>query len=138
MYLGKLILFGEKLLYLGKGASAWAKVVVFRQNDSMWANWFYLGKSGSIWAMLVLFGQKWFYFGKSGSTWAKWLNLGKGGFIWAKWLDLGKLVLFGQKWFYLGEGGSIYQFALIQPICLNTTIFPNRNNFVQIEPLFPK
>ena len=55
-----MIVFRQKLLYLGKSGCIRAKVVVFGQK------WFYSGK-------LVVFGQKLLLSGNSGYNRAKWL-----------------------------------------------------------------
>ena len=48
LYLGKSDYFGPKVIFI------WARVVLFGQK------WLYLGKSGSLRGKVVLFGQKWF------------------------------------------------------------------------------
>ena len=54
-----MVVFGQKMLYLGKSGCSRAKLVVFEHK------WFYSDKSGSIrakWLYLgkvVVFGQKW-------------------------------------------------------------------------------
>ena len=67
-YRGKVVVFGQKLLYSSKiGCGCFrAKMVEFQQN------WLYSGK-------VVVFGQEYFYSGKSGCIWAKRLYSGKGG-----------------------------------------------------------
>ena len=49
---GKVVVFGQKLLYLCKCGCILAKVVEFGQNSSIRADWLYLGK-------VVLIGRKW-------------------------------------------------------------------------------
>ena len=58
LHSGKVVIFGQKWLYLGKSDCIPAKVVVLEQK------WLYSGK-------LVLFGQKWLLLGKIGSILAK-------------------------------------------------------------------
>ena len=53
MYSGKVVVFWEKVVVLGKSGCIWANVVVFGKIRK------YLGK-------VIVFGQKWLYFGKSG------------------------------------------------------------------------
>ena len=57
-YLGKLVLFGQKWFYLGKGGILWAKLVLFGQR------WLYLAKE-------VVLGKRCLYLGKHSSIWAK-------------------------------------------------------------------
>ena len=72
--MGKVVLFGQKLLFSGKSSCIRAREVVFGDE------WLYS-------VDVVLFGQKWLYSGKRGC-------------IPAKWLYWGKVVVFGQKWMY--------------------------------------
>ena len=43
-----MVVFGQKLLYLGKVVLVWGKVVVFLESGSIFAKWLYSGKSGCI------------------------------------------------------------------------------------------
>ena len=54
LYLGKLVVFGQKWLYSGKSGSFRAKVLLY--SDKM-----------------VVFGEKLLYSGKSGCIWTRWL-----------------------------------------------------------------
>ena len=86
---GKVVLFGQKLLYSDKKCC-------------IRAQWLYsgnvvvIGQSGCFRAKMVVCGLKWLYSGKSGCFWDKWLYsgkvvaLGQGGCIRAK------VVVFGQ------------------------------------------
>ena len=74
-----MVVFGQKLLYLGKNACIRGKVVVFEkkwlysdkmvvfgQTGCIWARWLYLGKSGCYRVKVVVFGIKVVVFGQIG------------------------------------------------------------------------
>ena len=107
--------YSGKVSYSGKRGCNRAKVVVFGQK------WLYLGKAvvfGKKWLYsvnIVEFGKKWLYLGKVVVFVQKWLNSGKNGyieqscFILVKWFYSSisgciraNVVVFGQKWLYSG------------------------------------
>ena len=76
--MGKVVVFGQTLLYSGKSGCIRAKLVVFGEKVVvLQLKWLYFAKTGSNWARLlysgkvVVFGQKWLYLDKSGCIWAK-------------------------------------------------------------------
>ena len=85
LYLGKAVVFGQKLLYSSKSGCIRAKVVVFEHR------WLLSVKSGCIRAKWFYSG-KWLYSVKSGCNLAKSLYSGKNGCI------LAKVVVFVKKW----------------------------------------
>ena len=54
LYSGKVVVFGQKLLYLGKNGCIRDKVVVFGQSGCIRSKWLYLGKSCLIRAKVVV------------------------------------------------------------------------------------
>ena len=84
----KVVVFGQKLLYLGK-------LVAFIQVGCIGARWLYSGKSGCIWGKKLLYSTKGILFVQIGCIQAKWLYFGKNELIRAKVVVFGKMVPFG-------------------------------------------
>ena len=110
LYLGKVVIFGQKWLYSGK-----------RESSGKSGCDLYSGKSGCIRAKMVLFGQKWFIsgkflFGQSGFIREKVVVFGQSGSIWAKVMYLGesrvKIVVF--KRLYLLYSGKVAKVGCIR------------------------
>ena len=92
MYLGKVVVFGQKWLFSGKSGVIRAKVVVFRQKNVVFGQELLYSGKLVVFGKVVVFGQKCLYSGKScciresGIIPVKVVVFGQSGRIWAKWL----------------------------------------------------
>ena len=103
MFSGKVLVFGQKWLYSGKGGCIRAKVVVFGQR------WLYSGKRDCIRATLFYSGNraKVVIFGQIGCNHAIWLYSDRVVFFAKKLLYLNKMVVIWQKLLFSGKSGCI-------------------------------